>query len=136
MNGDTRNFPEELLYDTHYQWIKKVGKTILFGLTPYGLEITGDILYLSLPSAGAEVDGGGTCGSLEAGKWVGRIYAPVSGRVIKVNTAVLGSPALVSHSPYSCWFAEIEISRLEELGDLMSAAELSNWLAEDRKANA
>ncbi|HWR44160.1 glycine cleavage system protein H [Sporomusa sp.] len=136
MNANTLNFPEELLYDTHYQWIKKAGNKILFGLTPYGLEITGDVLYLSLPPVGTEVDGGGTCGSLEAGKWVGRVYAPVSGKVTTVNEAVLCSPALISRSPYSCWFAEIEISRPEELGELMSAADLRSWLAEDMKANA
>ncbi|HWR05892.1 hypothetical protein [Sporomusa sp.] len=136
MNATTWNFPEELLYDTHYQWIKKAGNKILFGLTPYGHAITGDILYLVLPPVGAGVDGGGACGSLEAGKWVGRVYAPASGKVTNVNEAVLCSPALISRSPYTCWFAEIELARPEELGELMSAAGLRSWLAEDMKANA
>ncbi len=136
MNGNTRNFPDELLYDTHYQWVKKAGNKVLFGLTPYGLEITGEVLYLSLPSVGTEVDGGGTCGSLEAGKWVGRVYAPVSGRVINVNDAIVASPVLISHSPYSCWFAEVEMSQPDELHNLMSAAQLSSWLIENRRENA
>lgn len=136
MNGNTRNFPDGLLYDTHYQWVKKAGNKVLFGLTPYGLEITGEVLYLSLPSVGTEVDGGGTCGSLEAGKWVGRVYAPVSGRVINVNNAIVASPALISHSPYSCWFAEVEMSQPDELHNLMSADQLSSWLIENRRENA
>ncbi|QDR81597.1 glycine cleavage system protein H [Sporomusa termitida] len=136
MNGATGNFPEDLLYDIHYQWIKKAGNKILFGLTPYGHAITGDILYLALPPVGTGVEGGGACGSLEAGKWVGRVYAPASGRITNVNEAVLGSPALISRSPYTCWFAEIELSRPEEIGALMPAAGLRSWLAEERKANA
>lgn len=130
------NFPEELLYDTRYQWIKKSENKILFGLTPYGLEITGDILYLSLPAGGTEVIAGSTCGSLEAGKWVGRVYAPVSGKVTKVNETVLASPALISQSPYTCWFAEIEIAQMAELDALMSVADLRRWLTEDLEANA
>lgn len=136
MNGNTRNFPDELLYDMHYQWVKRTGNKVLVGLTPYGIEITGEVLYLSLPPVGTEVDGGGTCGSLEAGKWVGRVYAPVSGKVINVNNAIVVSPALISHSPYNCWFVEIEMSRPDELHDLMSAVELSSWLIESRREDA
>lgn len=129
-------FPEDLLYDTHYQWIKRVGDKVLFGLTPYGLNITGDILYLVLPTAGTVVKVGGTCGSMEAGKWVGRVYAPVSGLVTKVNDMVTASPALISQSPYNCWFAEIELSHCAELEGLMSAAAIQAWLAEEMEANA
>lgn len=136
MAAITENFPEDLLYDTHYQWIKKTGNKIVFGLTPYGHGITGDVLYLALPPVGTAVAGGGACGSLEAGKWVGRVYAPASGRITSVNETVLGSPALISRSPYTCWFAEIELSRPEELGKLMAAAGLRSWLAEEMKANA
>jgi len=129
-------FPEDLLYDTHYQWIKRVGDKVLFGLTPYGLNITGDILYLVLPTAGTVVEGGGTCGSLEAGKWVGRVYAPVSGLVTKVNDMVTMSPALISQSPYNSWFAEIELTNISELEGLMSAAAMQAWLGEEMEANA
>ena len=130
------DFPDDLLYDTRYQWIKKTGNTVLFGLTPYGLDITGDILYLSLPAVGTEITAGSACGSLEAGKWVGRVYAPMSGRVIKINEAVLANPVLISQSPYTYWFAELEIGQLAELDNLMSAGELCDWLAEEQAANA
>lgn len=130
-----RNFPEDLLYDTHYQWVKKEGNKICFGLTPYGLEITGDILYLSLPDIGTPVEGGTACGSLEAGKWVGRVYSPASGKVTKINENIVSSPALINHSPYTCWFAEIDIIKPDELEDLMTVADFCAWIAEDMKAN-
>lgn len=129
-------FPEELLYDTHYQWIKPVGNKVLFGLTPYGLNITGDVLYLVLPQTGTAVEGGSTCGSLEAGKWVGRVYAPVSGLVTNVNDMVTASPALISQLPYNSWFAEIELANRSELDGLMTAAAMQAWLTEEMKANA
>lgn len=131
MSNSNWEFPEGLVYDTHYQWVKQIGNRVTFGLTPYGLDITGDVLYLSLPAAGTAVDCGGSCGSLEAGKWVGRVYAPVSGKVIRVNEAVTASPGLISQSPYEYWFAEIELSRPEELTDLMSSVTVEAWLAEE-----
>lgn len=124
------------MYDTYYQWIRKDGGKIVFGLTPYGLDITGDVLYLALPDVGTNTRIGGSCGSLEAGKWVGRIYAPVSGRVTQVNQAVASSPGLISQNPYECWFAEIELTEPEELTGLMATSTLAAWLAEDRKRNA
>lgn len=130
------DFPDNLLYDTHYQWIRPEGNKILFGLTPYGLDITGEILYLSLPAAGTTVTFDGNCGSLEAGKWVGRVYAPVSGKVVRVNEALLAAPRSVGARPYENWFAEIEASDPKELRRLMEAAGLAAWLAEDMKANA
>ncbi len=136
MSVSTGIFPDDLLFDTHYQWIKAAGNTVLFGLTPYGLEITGDILYLSLPPVGAAVAAGNACGSLEAGKWVGRVYAPVSGRVTRINETVLASPALIGHNPFHNWFAEIELSRSAELHELMDAAGVRVWLARELKDNA
>jgi glycine cleavage system H protein len=128
-------FPEELLYDTHYQWIRSDGHKIVFGLTPYGLDITGDVLYLALPAVGTNVGFGDSCGSLEAGKWVGRVYAPASGRVTSVNHVVASSPGMINQSPYECWFAEIELVKSEELTELMTASALAAWLAEDRNEN-
>jgi glycine cleavage system H protein len=130
------SFPEDLLFDTHYQWIKAAGNKVLFGLTPYGLEITGDVLYLSLPPVGAEVTAGGACGSLEAGKWVGRVYAPVSGRVTRINETVQASPALIGHSPFNSWFAEIELSQNAATSALMDAAGVRAWLTEELKNDA
>ncbi|SDE88048.1 glycine cleavage system protein H [Sporomusa acidovorans] len=136
MEVNKRNFPENLFYDTHYQWVKKDENKVYFGLTPYGLEITGDILYLALPAAGTQVEGGNACGSLEAGKWVGRVYSPVSGRVTKVNENVVATPALINQFPYNSWFAEIEITNPGEFAGLMTVAELCAWLTEDEKADA
>jgi len=127
------NFPEALLYDQHNQWIAQVGNKILFGLTSYGVEITGDVIYLALPDVGAETKCDHSCGSLEAGKWVGRVYAPVSGKVTRVNQAIVSKPGTINKDPYASWFMEIELSEPEELNRLMKITELTTWLAEEMK---
>lgn len=133
MIADQWFFPENLLYDTHYQWIRHEAGKVLFGLTPYGLDITGDVLYLALPQVGAEVRSGESCGSLEAGKWVGRVYAPVSGKIIRVNQVVADNPSQIEQNPYACWFAEIEANGIEEIDQLMDSAAVLEWIAKDSR---
>lgn len=130
------DFPEDLLYDRHNQWITGSDNKIRFGLTPYGLEVTGDVLYLALPEVGTEVAKGSGCGSLEAGKWVGRIYAPVSGRIIQVNDGVVKQPGSIGKSPYASWFAEIEATDPLDMTELMNINQLADWLTEEIKQDA
>ena len=136
MNIEKWDFPDDLYYDTHYQWIRRDEEKVRFGLTPYGLDVTGDVLYLVLPDVGTNIGAGDSCGSLEAGKWVGRVYAPASGRVTRVNQAVLSVPGLISQNPYECWFAEIELTKPEELKGLMTASSFAAWVAEELKKDA
>jgi len=129
-------FPDELLYDTQNQWIAVEGSKIRFGLTPYGIEVTGEVLYLSLPELGTIVEQNSGCGSLESGKWVGRVYAPVSGKVTAVNTAVVKQPRQINENPYGNWMLEIEIKDKVQLAKLMSVNDLAIWLAEELKKDA
>lgn len=129
-------FPAGLLYDCHHQWIAQAGDKIRVGLTAYALEITGDVLYLALPSPGAATRAGGCCGSLEAGKWVGQIYAPVTGRVVQANQALAARPGLINQAPYDSWLFEIELRQPEEISRLMTVEQLSGWLTEEMKRDA
>jgi glycine cleavage system H protein len=136
MRFDKWEFPDNLLYDEHYQWIRPLPGKIAFGLTPYGLEVTGDVLYLSLPPLATAVKQNSDCGSLEAGKWVGRIYSPVSGKVAAINSEVAKFPAVINKAPFASWFCEIALAEPRELGNLMNLSELILWLTEDMKRNA
>lgn len=129
-------FPDELLYDTQNQWIAVDGNKIRFGLTPYGLDVTGEVLYLALPEPGTQVEKDTGCGSLESGKWVGRVYAPISGKVTAVNTAVAKQPRLINQNPYENWMLEIELDDQAQLGKLMNVSDLAIWLAEELKKDA
>ena len=94
------NFPEDLLYDDHHQWLRKEGNTMTVGLTDYGQYTRGDILYLSLPERETQVKAGEAVGSLETGKWVGRFYAPQTGEICEVNPEVLKNSRLINQDPY------------------------------------
>ncbi|AET69754.1 glycine cleavage system H protein (lipoate-binding) [Desulfosporosinus orientis DSM 765] len=122
------DFPEELLYDDHHQWLKREDETVTVGLTDYGQYTRGDILYLSLPEAGAQVKAGEAVGSLETGKWVGRFYAPQTGEICAVNAEVLANTRLINQDPYGQgWLFKMK-THLFEGQLLMSVEQLKVWL--------
>lgn len=92
--------PEDLRYDAHHQWARREGDVWRCGLTAYQADSAGDMVYMGLPAVGAEVRRDQEVGSVESGKWVSSLYAPVSGTVVEVNQALVDDPALVNRSPY------------------------------------
>jgi len=58
---------------------------------------------------------------MESGKWVGRIYSPISGKVESSNQELEETPELINESPYEKgWICKISPSNLqEELKNLM-----------------
>ena len=122
------NFPEELLYDEHHQWLKREEEMVTVGLTDYGQYTRGDILYLSLPEAGTRVKAGEAVGSLETGKWVGRFYAPQTGEICAVNVEVLENTRLINQDPYEHgWLFKIKTHSAEGQM-LMTVEQLKVWL--------
>jgi len=130
------NFPEDLLYDDHHQWLRKEGNTITIGLTDYGQYTRGDILYLSLPETDTQVKAGEAVGSLETGKWVGRFYAPQTGEICEVNAEVLKNSRLINQDPYGDgWLFKIRTYSAKGQA-LMTVEQLKGWLELELKREA
>jgi len=49
------------------------------GTNDFAQKLAGQIFYVKLPSVGREVEQGKSYGSMESGKWVGRIFIHFSG---------------------------------------------------------
>jgi glycine cleavage system H protein len=96
----------------------------------FAQKLAGQIVYIELPSIGKAVEQGKPCGSMESGKWVGRIYAPVSGKVEASNEALEDNPELVNESPYEKgWMFRVTPSNLqEELKSLMQGKSLEGFI--------
>jgi glycine cleavage system H protein len=119
-------YPEELKYTSEHEWVRAPGDgegTVRIGITDYAQDALGDIVYVSLPEEGTEVETGTTVGELESTKSVSDVYAPVSGRVTARNEALDGSPELVNSDPYGAgWLFELVPSDESALSGLMDAA--------------
>ena len=62
--------------------------------------------------------------SMESGKWVGRIQAIVSGKIVAVNEEIEFDSTILNKSPYDeGWIAIIELSDPSELDALLRAGD-------------
>jgi glycine cleavage system H protein len=123
-------YPEGLYYHKEHFWAKVEGNTVTVGVTDFAQKQAGQIVYVELPSPGKVIEQGKPCGSMESGKWVGRIYAPVSGKVESVNQELEDTPELLNESPYEKgWMFKMSTSRLqEELKGLMQIDSLTEFI--------
>lgn len=122
MQIENYNFPDELYYEKNHFWAKKDGDgNVVFGATDFFQKLAGEIVYIELPMKGAKVKQGESFSSLESGKWVGKIFAPVTGEIIDTNGELEDSPELINKSCYGeGWIAKIKPSNLDsELLNLM-----------------
>ncbi|MFQ5522534.1 MAG: glycine cleavage system protein H [Acidimicrobiia bacterium] len=107
----------DLSYDfEHHMWVEELGGTrVRIGMDSLGVETSGTLAHLMMVEPGTEVARGEPFGSLEAEKYVGPLVAPLSGRVVAVNGAVLSNPAAVQSGPYRAgWLIELEATNLAE----------------------
>jgi len=123
-------FPDDLYYHKEHFWAKVEGDVITIGTTDFAQKLAGQVVYIELPSAGKAVEQGKPCGSMESGKWVGRIYAPISGKIESINNELEDAPELINESPYEKgWMCKIKASNLQEdLKNLMKAESLSDFI--------
>lgn len=123
--------PEGLLYTKEHEWIKIEGNLGTIGITDYAQNALGDITFVELPKVGDEVKQFEPFASVESVKAASDIYAPMSGKVVKLNEKLSTSPELINSSPYGDgWIAVIEISDEKEKENLMTAEEYKKYVEE------
>jgi glycine cleavage system H protein len=124
-------YPDDLKYTTEHEWVRTPGETegsVRVGITHFAQDALGDIVYVSLPEVGEELQAGTTCGELESTKSVSDLYAPVSGEVTEVNQDVVDDPSLANSAPFEGgWLFKVRVS--DDPADLLSADEYTAFLA-------
>lgn len=120
--------PAELRYTAEHEWVSVVDSTTLrFGITDFAQEALGDIVFVTLPAVGADIEAGSPCGEVESTKSVSDVFAPVSGVVAAVNDSIETSPETLNSDPYgNGWIADVTVAdSAAAFGGLMTADEYS-----------
>lgn len=111
MQIDRFSFPDDLLYDKEHNWARIEGDVATIGLTDFGQDLAGEIVYAEVPRVGREITQGEPFMSLESGKWVGRIKAIVSGRIVEANEEIEWESAIINTDPYGeGWLAKVQLA--------------------------
>lgn len=99
------------------------------GITDYAQDALGDIVFVGLPRIGSTVESGDALGEVESTKSVSDVFAPVSGKVVAVNTELESAPELLNTDPYGDgWICDIEISGSGEVESLMTPEQYADFI--------
>ena len=125
------DFPGELLYTKDHEWARVDGKTVTVGITKFAVDQLGDVTQVDLPKEGETVKAHEVFGTVESVKAVSDLFAPLTGKVIKVNSPLNDSPEYVNEDCYDeGWMIQIEVSNPDELKALMDAKAYSAFVKE------
>lgn len=114
--------PGDRLYTKEHEWIKIDGDSGVIGITDHAQHALGDVTFVDLPKIGAQAKQFDTLMTVESVKAASDIYAPLSGEVTQVNTALENNPGLINQSCYEDgWLARIRIKDAGEKNNLMDS---------------
>lgn len=118
-----------IYFSKEHEWVKVNGGIGTVGISEHAAHELGDVTFVELPQVGKSVKQFSILGSIESVKAASDIYAPVSGKVVKVNETLDATPEVVNESAEAAgWMAEIEISDASELKNLMTKEEYDAYL--------
>lgn len=122
-------YPESFLYTKEHEWVNAANGVATVGITDHAQHELGDIVYVDLPKIGAMLEQGKTLGSVESVKAVSDIYAPISGEVMEINSALTDNPEKLNEDPHGdAWLVKIKMSDTEEIKKLLSAADYQTYV--------
>ena len=125
--------PGDRRYAKSHEWVKVEGKTATVGISDHAQSALGDITFIEFPRVGHVLRQGSACGVLESVKAASDIYAPVSGKVMAINTMLEDKPEKVNEDPYQeGWLFKIEQIDESGLAVLLNAAEYEALLDSEK----
>ena len=123
--------PSDLRYTQEHEWARLEGNVATIGITQFAVDQLGDITMVDLPKEGEAISKGAVFGTVESVKAVSDLFAPISGKVIKVNDPLSDSPESVNEDCYDeGWMIQVEVSDPKELEALMTAQQYEEYLKE------
>ncbi len=123
MRAGKYEIPEDLLFTKDHEWLRVSGTSQAeVGITHYASEMLHDIVFVTLPQVGTELEGGKPASTVESVKSVSDVVAPVSGTVTAINEELVQHPELINQDPYGKgWFFKMESSSLSTAKGLLMA---------------
>ena len=126
--------PKDLKYAKSHEWVRtEKDGTLTVGITDHAQELMGDMVYVDLPQAGAQIAAGKECAVVESVKAASDVYAPVSGEIVAANDALAGAPETVNKDPYGAgWMFRLKPANKAELDGLLDAKAYDALVASEK----
>jgi glycine cleavage system H protein len=128
------SYPSDYRYTNEHEWVRVEGDVATVGITDYAQHELGDVVYVEMPKPGAKLKAGESLGTVESVKAVSDIYAPVSGEVTEVNSALADTPEAINKDPHGkAWLVKLKLANSSEVAKLMNAAAYEAFIAGKQK---
>jgi glycine cleavage system H protein len=127
-------YPTDRRYSKEHEWVRVEGERGTVGITDHAQNQLGDVVFLELPEVGARLESGESFGTVESVKAVSELYAPVSGEVVEVNSALVDAPEKVNEDPHGeAWMVVVKLDDASAVDALLAAEDYQNHIAEEAK---
>ncbi|MGH8072958.1 MAG: glycine cleavage system protein GcvH [Lysobacter sp.] len=125
--------PGDLKFLKSHEWTRVDGDgKVTVGISDHAQGLLGDLVYVELPNVGDRVEAGNACAVIESVKAASDIYAPVTGTVVEVNTALNEKPETINEDAYGDgWIYVLQIEEPEQLNELLDPDAYAELLEDD-----
>jgi glycine cleavage system H protein len=114
------SYPEDLKYHAEHDWARIEGDTATFGITWYAQDALGEVVFFDPPEVGQQLQKDAAYAEVESVKAVSDVFAPLSGEVTEVNSALEDEPEKINADPYGeGWLVKVRLSDPSEADSLM-----------------
>ncbi len=115
--------PGDLVFRDSHEWVRvEDDGSVVVGISDHAQAELGDMVFVELPEPGTSYAQGDACAVVESVKAASDIYAPLSGEIIEVNSALEDDPALVNSDAYGDgWLFSMKPDEPDEINGLLTA---------------
>jgi glycine cleavage system H protein len=112
-----------------HEWVKLEGGVATIGITDHAQNALGDVVFVELPEAGREVAAEEAVAVVESVKAASDVYAPIAGKIVESNQALVDDPSLANSAPTTDgWFFKMEPADAAAIDALMSEDEYNSFV--------
>ena len=127
------DIPGDLKFLKSHEWARVEGDgKVTVGISDHAQGLLGDLVYVELPNVGDRVEAGNACAVVESVKAASDVYAPISGTVVEVNSALADKPETINEDAYGDgWIFVVEAEEPDQLNELLGPDDYAELLEED-----
>lgn len=128
-----KEIPGDLKFRKSHEWVRvEQDGTVTVGISDHAQGSLGDLVYVELPEVGSSVKADDGVAVVESVKAASDIYAPVSGEITEVNTALSDKPETINEDAYGeGWIFKMKLDDKSELDGLLTADEYAEIAEND-----
>ncbi len=125
--------PGDLKFLKSHEWARVEGDgKVTVGISDHAQGLLGDLVYVELPNVGDRVEAGNACAVVESVKAASDVYAPVTGKVTAVNSALSDKPETINEDAYGeGWLFTLEVEDADQLNELLGPDDYAELLEDE-----